>query len=220
MANVGEGQEATAATTPAAAEAAGQADKGFAFAKPAMGGPVRDEEPSRPAPANGPSPLTERQKLAMRATRNARYHEDREGHFDRLNRLSNFLVLALGSSSVVAGLSAMPWLATMSGGLTATLGAAQLVFDFSGQASLHRDLRKGFLSVCTRSRDEAQPIASLNAEMEGLYCNEPPTFHAVNIMAWNTAQLAFGRPRDTLAHVPWWRARLRHFCRFDPAAFT
>ncbi len=163
--------------------------------------------------------MTPELALEMRLLRNLRYHEDRQGHFDAWNRWINFAVLALGSTAAATALSTHPHVAVYGGALAAAAGAAQLVFDFGGKARTHLELRRSFARLYAKSVQAGADVEALHAEMTGLYADEPELFHAVNAMAYNAAELSYGRSRDELLKVAPWRAVLRHYLRFDPANF-
>jgi len=163
--------------------------------------------------------MTPELALEMRLLRNLRYHEDRQGHFDAWNRRVNFAVLALGSAAAATALSTHPHLAVYGGAFAAAAGAAQLVFDFGGKARTHLELRRSFARLYAKSVRAGADVQALHAEMTSLYADEPELFHAVNAMAYNAAELSYGRSRDDLLKVAPWRAALRHYLRFDPADF-
>lgn len=163
--------------------------------------------------------MTPELALEIRLLRNLRYHEDRQGHFDAWNRWANFAVLVLGSGAAVSALSTHPHFAAYGGAFAAAAGAAQLVFDFGGKARTHLELRRSFARLYAKSVQAGADVEALHAEMTGLYADEPELFHAVNAMAYNAAELSYGRSRDDLLKVAPWRAALRHYLRFDPADF-
>lgn len=159
-------------------------------------------------------------QLEMRAFRNARYHEDREAHFQAMSRWSNFLVVVTGSSAFAGGWAAAHEVAATSGAIAAIIGAAQLAFDFGGKAGVHHHLRRQYLEIMARCKVvDAADVAALNDKMMSIYGGEPEVYHAVNALAYNAAQEAFERPKGTGLVVAWWQALLRHWFRFKPSDF-
>lgn len=165
------------------------------------------------------APMTPDLAVAMRAYRNARYHEDREGFFNALNRWSNFVGILLGTAAFAGGAALVPALAMAGGALAAIVSAGRLVFDFSGKARIHGDLRKSFLALLAEAQRSEADTRDLERRMVELYRSEPEVFNAVNAMAYNAAQIAFERPRSTLIAVRPMRAWLRHVFRYEPSDF-
>lgn len=165
--------------------------------------------------------MNEKLALEMRLYRNVKYHEDRQGHYEWLNRWCSFFIFASGSAGLAAGLSSTaPVLWAFASGGAALLGAAQLVFDFSGKAHKHQDLRKSMIKLMAKASSPAAVLESINFEMIELYGEEPEIFHAVNMLAYNAAQKAFGRPDSTLVKLSWFQTAARNWFRFDPANFS
>ena len=150
---------------------------------------------------------------------NLRYHEDRQCHYERLQRWANFASVALGSAglaSLLAGSSRWTGGAALA---TTLVGAAQLVFDFSTHARLEADLKKESAKLLSAvDRNDFDPRAA-EADLSTMYGTELETYHAVNALAYNAAQLAFGRPTSTLLKVTGWQKWLRHFRTYEPSDF-
>lgn len=176
------------------------------------------EAASRPEATQGQevSPI---QALAMRAYRNARYHEDRQAWYDALSKWSNFLTILFGSGAFAAAIGSSEFWAAVGGAMTAIIGAAQLVFDFGVKARMHGELRRGFALIAAEAAEPHADVAKLNVAMVRLYADEPDTYHAVNALAYNAAQKAFGRPDSTLIKVSPKATRFRHWRRFEPSDF-
>lgn len=164
--------------------------------------------------------MTPKLALEMRLYRNSKYHEDRQAHYAWMSRFANFLVIVAGSSGIAAALSSSgAALTALVAGLTAVIGAAQLVFDFGGKAHIHQDLRKSMLNLMAKASKPDADLNEIQFEMIKFYGDEPEIYHAVNVLAYNAAQEAFGRPNSTLIPVSFWQRCLRHVRRFDPSNF-
>lgn len=187
---------------------------------PSAGASGEDRRLGAPgSPSTSGQAMTPDLAVAMRAYRNARYHEDREGFFNALNRWSNFVGILLGTAAFAGGAAFVPALAMVGGALAAMVSAGRLVFDFSGKARVHGDLRKSFLELLAEAQRPAADSRELERRMVELYRSEPEVFNAVNAMAYNAAQIAFERPRSTLIAVRPTRAWLRHIFRYEPSDF-
>jgi hypothetical protein len=58
--------------------------------------------------------------------------------------------------------------------------------------------------LLSKAEDEKYPVAKLRQEAALVYADEPPTMHAVNSLAYNTAMVSKGRDkehRDALYNV-------------------
>lgn len=119
--------------------------------------------------------------------RNIFYHEDRERFFALADKFGSILVIILA-------MLVMIWRpTTVYAGLLAVLVASiQLVFDFGGKARLHAFLRARANELLIRSRDEIHSVPLLQAKLDRLYADEPPSMHAVNAVASNLALAALG----------------------------
>lgn len=159
--------------------------------------------------------LTPAETLLARALAKARYHEDREAFLGAATRWLNFLVLVFGTGAF-AGLiaagdhPAAKWAAAG----TALIGSIQLVFDFPGLARTHIALRRLATEICADAVMPDADIAALNYRLIRLSAEEPPTFHAVEALAYNHAQNALGRSAKTLLQVRWWDQLWKNFWRF------
>lgn len=210
---MGVGEEAT---PTAATEAATEAHRGGAEARPAAGSGQKD-----PGSAGGlertEKALTPRQSLTITLLRNIRYHEDRQAWFTLLNGCLNLAVL-LSGTGVVATLTTKHhgWSRDIAI-LTAVIGATQLIFDLSRRQFQHERLRAGFLELYTTLTDAN--VAEVRLSAGKLYGEEPPTFFAVDTLAFNAAQKALGRPASTLRRVTLRQRLLKNVVRFTDTAF-
>lgn len=164
------------------------------------------------------APMTPELALKLRAFRNARYHEDREGFYSALGRWTNFIGIILGSAAFAGGAAQLPVLAMIGGSLAAIISASRLVFDFSGKAKSHLDLRKQFLDILAAAQMKGVNVEQLEESMIKLYKNESEVYNAVNALAYNDSQSAFGRTHNLIEVGPY-QAFFRHVYRFKPSDF-
>lgn len=134
--------------------------------------------------------------------RNALYHIARRAWLERMSRLLNLAVILGGTSYAAQVTTGSPaW--TLALGLgSATVGAIQLIFDFSGKAHLHERLQRRYyilLASIEAKRDAtAEDCANWRAELMQIYADEPPTFRALDAIADNQAtatSYGSGQPR-------------------------
>lgn len=217
MADIGQ-EEAAASSAPSTAASTSNATRAGQEAGRADVRQLAEEPSARPEAAEGQK-ISSAQALAMRAYRNARYHEDRQAWYDALSKWSNFLTILFGSGAFAAAIGSSGGWAAVGGAATAIIGAAQLVFDFGVKARMHGELRRGFALIAAEAAEPNAEASKLNVAMVRLYADEPETYHAVNALAYNAAQKAFGRPDSTLIKVSRKAARLRHWRRFEPSDF-
>lgn len=163
--------------------------------------------------------MTPQLALSMRAYRNARYHEDREAHYKRLNQAANFVLLILGSAAAASALATWASASAAAGFAVAVLGGLQLVYDLGGKASKHHELRAKFIGILAQSEMPNADMVDLNSRMVETYGDELEVFHAVNALAYNAAQKAFGRPDKAPIKVTGWQAKFRHWFTYTPDDF-
>jgi hypothetical protein len=173
-------------------------------------------------PAEEPAkPLSEAEACEISLLRNIRYHEDREGHFALLNRLLDFFVLVSGLGAVIALSDLLPEAIRIDGryiaAATSVIGAIQLVAGLSKMEHIHGDLRRRFLALHADLTESN--VADIRRQMRLLYPDEPPTFHAVDAVAYNFAQSALGRPERFLKVVTPTQRLLRNWRRYVDTPF-
>ena len=160
------------------------------------------------------------------ALRNAIYHTERRFFFDLINRLINFMVIALGAS--VAGKAAgqlnFPelWL-ELSVVIVAT---AQLVFDFGSRARTHEFLQKRYYELLAEMEtgDSEAKRKQWGEKLMTIAADEPMAMRALDALAYNKAVDATisdpQRVAECRLRVPWWHRRLRHFIAFQGAKYV
>lgn len=118
--------------------------------------------------------------------RSAIYHDIRADWLGRANRWSLFWTLILGSGAVAALGAQMPTLGQISGLAVAAVSALSLVWDFSGQARTHTDLKRQFYRLLA-DLEEGVPAEKIRAQERRLFAEEPPALRIVMATAENWA---------------------------------
>lgn len=118
--------------------------------------------------------------------RSALYHDIRQTALLRLHKILTFVNIMLGSGAIAAFGAQFPLIGQFAGLAVATVGAAQLVFDFNGSARDHADLRRRYYSLLATAQRDTDP-AAIAAEMTLIYADEPPLRDRVNRRAHNQA---------------------------------
>jgi len=197
MVDVGQAEAASASASAAEADAPTQSgtgpelDEGFA-----AGSEASDRPPK----------LTPRAALEFELMRSGAYHADRERFFDTVHRWTMFVVVLLGSAAFGDLLGQNRLLA----GAVACAGLVDLVFDVSGKARAHAQLRRlsfEMLAALLRGDDEN----GIRARLTEGYGEEPNFNGTVNCVAYNAANAQLGRSRSDQFVIGAWRRRLRHF---------
>lgn len=202
-------------------ETAGQQPASGGAAAESKAGQERGPGWAQPADRLEPTEeaLTPFIELRITLLRNIRYHEDREGFFTLWNRILTAFVLLSGTAVFVAAVHAdSPSATTQAIAIGTTLiGVVQLVFDLPRKQFLHESLRVRFLelhSEATASNVEITKVAAAR-----LYGQEPPTYYAVDALAFNAAMQSLGRNPAYARRVNLLQRRLRHRLRFANARF-
>lgn len=167
------------------------------------------------------SDLDDRDRCEIGLLRNVYYHEERAAFFARINRAIDFFILVSGLATVATLSNLLPGWLQIDGRIIAAavsiVGALQLVFRFNNSEQIHTYLRKRFLELHADLADGDEVIIARRSRT--LYPEEPPTYHAVDAIAYNAAMRAFHRPEPELLAVRWWHKLLRNFVRFSPNSF-
>jgi hypothetical protein len=150
---------------------------------------------------------------------NGAYHADREGVLDRRHRWMMFLVIALGTSSVVTmfGRSMSPYI----GVATALIGAIDLAFGLSVRARNHAYLRKEYFRIASGLANGKCTAEDAEAKMMELAAEEEPVFKAAHSLAANWAMKAvYGNTKAAPCKVGWFRRLFRHWFMMTEVDFT
>jgi hypothetical protein len=136
--------------------------------------------------AAGSSTPEDLKNLRFELLRSALYHDMCESRSRGTHRLLVFVTILLGSGAMAGFGTDFPELGQVAGLLVATLGAAQFVWDFGGQASVHAELRRRFYALLSDIEAGADPT-SVAGRMVAIYADEPPCIDRLNRKAHNRA---------------------------------
>ncbi len=155
--------------------------------------------------------------LSFEVEKSIRYHQRRRAFFERMDRLSTFLVILLGSATVAA------WSPTITGLITTVVGAAGLVVGFGGKARDHLVLAQKFTDLARTMRAKVAPteaeLRSWESERALIDSTEPPIYRALEADCYNEVCRALGRPLPPWAWEPNRLQRLlMHLWRFEKGA--
>ncbi|CDZ66326.1 Hypothetical protein NGAL_HAMBI2605_46020 [Neorhizobium galegae bv. orientalis] len=156
--------------------------------------------------------------------RNALYHIARRAWLERTSRFLNLAVILGGTSyaSQVAVGSA-GW--TLALGLgSATIGAVQLIFDFSGKAYVHERLQRRYYkllaSIEGKRNATIDDCAIWKAKLTQIYADEPPTLRALDAIADNQATAATYGSKEPRLQVSFWQSLTRNIFLHNAGRFT
>ena len=145
--------------------------------------------------------------LLFGVRRSIRYHSKRQAFYERLDRLSDFTLLLLGSGTVVLVLQAYPKLAVAAGFCVAFISGLRHVYSYGAKAGLHarfvRDFTQLERRLCTDASDET--VASVRQERLDLEAAEPPVMRVLDTICHNDLLVAMGLDsQDQRVHLPWY----------------
>lgn len=164
------------------------------------------------------------EELEFNALRNALYHTARRQRLELWSRMTNFAVIVGGASAVVdvaRDSDAGVWI----GLAIAIIGASQLVFDFSGRARTHELLQKQYYSIMSSLKEQDSPDRIFRAKMEGemlrIAGEEPPTYRALDAIAYNEACDALHglEGQKHRLKVRWWQSITAHLIHHNNVSF-
>ena len=159
--------------------------------------------------------------VLMRALALEYYCEEREAFLRRCHWLCNYLGLITATFAAVMWLQGYLDYATWATFTAFAIFAPNLVVDMSDGARVYLDVRQEVAMVideCHAGNEDRQ--AYLHHRLITAATKLPPTYHAVEALAYNVAQRYADRPHETLFVVPWWARILRNVCRFSPTFQT
>ena len=162
---------------------------------------------------NSPSerPLTPIDVVRFDALRSAYGHEDRAAFFALWHRLVMFFVTISGTAAFAALAANSSWPPPQAIALLITcLGLLDLVFDLSGQARAHAEMRRRFLDLYADAQADGAPASELNVKLHKLYGEEPLLGSAVDAIAYNRAMRSLDRPPEHMLVIPRCHRTLRH----------
>lgn len=137
-------------------------------------------------PAAQSTPTTPIEALRFDLLQSAVYHDLRQTTLQRVHRTMLFVTILLGSSAIAAFGNHWPLIGQVSGIAIASIGAAQLVWDFAGAARDHADLKRRLYGLLSKL-DEGSKLDDINAALALVYADEPPSIDRVSRRAHNRA---------------------------------
>jgi len=161
----------------------------------------------------------EMHRARFSARENVVYHASREQFFSFAAKLLTGVQVLLGTSAIAMLSNAIPGSATWTVLISALVGVVLLVLDPSALAREHRIFRSRY-HLLLAEMDEAAPRAdsarTFFSAMSRIAAEEPPTYRAVQAMAYNAAVNAEYREpeaRQHRYHIPF---HCRLFAQFFP----
>lgn len=148
-------------------------------------------------------------ELRHMALRNALYHSARRQWLENWSRLFSFLIIILGTSAAIDLTIKVPHMRELLPLAIATIGALQLVYDFSGKAKNHAFLQARYYNLlatideCTAASSEQ--CAAWKSEFSRIAADAPPVMRALDAVADNqaTSALLGGGPRLKVTYWEW-----------------
>jgi len=159
------------------------------------------------------------ENIRFNVIRNALYHTARRRSAELWSRIFSFIIIALGTAAMsdLAGGIGIP--AIVPGALVALAGAAQLVFDFAGQARTHQQLQRQYYELLADMEESLDPaeqdLARWRADMIRITSDEPPIYRAIDAKAYNDAIDAADFDAGERLTIPWHHNILGHLWHFD-----
>ena len=124
--------------------------------------------------------------------RSIRYHSKRQAFYERLDRLSDFTLLLLGSGTVVLVLQEYPGMAVAAGFCVAFISSLRHVYSYGAKAGLHSRFVRDFTQLEKRLRadDSIDTVAAVEEERLEIESAEPPVMRALDVICHNELLVA------------------------------
>ena len=132
--------------------------------------------------------------LLFGVRRSIRYHSKRQAFYERADRLSDFLLLLLGSGTVVLALQEYPRLTVAAGFCVAFISGLRHVYSYGIKAGLHARFVRDFTQLDKRlyADDSDETVAAVKQERLELEATEPPVMRALDTICHNELLVAMG----------------------------
>lgn len=161
---------------------------------------------------------TEKNNLLWGIQLAVRYHQHRIRFYDSIHMLSTFLMILLGSGTVIFALKNMDPVLVMSAGLLVTFfSTLDLVWGTTKKSRFHYDLSKRFINlereiIKIEDGDLAQIINQrLLIEME-----EPPVLRVLYDYCYNEMLQMKGTEEGNILKFKWYHRLTKDFTDFFP----
>ena len=152
--------------------------------------------------------------LLFDVRRSIRYHSKRQAFYERLDRLSDFALLLLGSGTVVLVLQAYPKLAVAAGFCVAFISGLRHVYSYGLKAGLHARFVRDFTQLEKRlcSDDSDETVDAVTQERLDLEATEPPVMRVLDTICHNDLLVAMGLDsEDQRVHLSWFQRLTANF---------
>ena len=169
--------------------------------------------------------LIKQWQMKFNAAKWRRYHTARAAHYERLDRWVTFLSVVLGSTSIInvwlllfSPTTLSLWVAA----IVAVMNAAKLVFEFSRNAQLHRDMFRDFTALAMEISETLYPdfaqCRKWESQMIAINGRMYRIFWALEAHCYNQTVVEFSdnmRPPLELG----WRGRFKNLFLFSNDKF-
>lgn len=162
-------------------------------------------------------------ELLHHCDRCVRYHNARRAFFDFWNKLILASIVFLNSGAVAILITKSNTnLVAIIALIPALLLVINLVYDLANKARIHEFLSRRFHAIeILIDTDQANDdkIMEWRKQMNIIYADEPPTYHALNAVCFNDSTKALGYDRKYFHEIVWWKYFLRNWIRFSATEF-
>lgn len=162
--------------------------------------------------------------LLMDVQRSIRYHDRRQGFYQAILGVSQFIILMFGTATVATfgaklGEGWPEWVRLAPSVLASALVAAMLVFRFGDKAWLHMDLKRDFIRLEQRlelmRHDHApEQVSQVQADRLAIEVREPKVLRVLDTICHNDVMRAMGYGKDDLIAVGWFQKMAAPFFDF------
>ena len=155
--------------------------------------------------------MDEFEALVMDIRRSIRYHDRRQGFYQAILGLSQFVILLFGTATIATfgakiGSSLPEWVRLLPSVLASVLVAITLVFRISDKAWLHLDLKRDFIRLeqkieLIRTSWTPKGVSELQAERLGIEAREPKVLRVLDTLCHNEFLRSMGYDQSQLVEV-------------------
>lgn len=158
-------------------------------------------------------------RLNFGVEKSIRYHQRRQAHYGRLQKLIAFGIIVSGSAAFVQISTHPEWF----GLVAAALGALDFVVGFSLKAREHAVLHKRFADLAGEMRSAPNPSEEQVRRWElrrlDIETEEPQVHYALEAWCDNEVSRAWGWDQEGLIPMTWWQRLTMDWVTFSRTHF-
>lgn len=143
--------------------------------------------------------------LEFLISKSIRYHAKKRRFFELLQRVSQTVILAGGSSAFSSIIAKNNSFSLYAAGIVALFGLMDYTFDFSGKVRLHNDLYRRLIDLAVQlmklEKLDKTSISYIRSERYLIGADSPTVGRVLDVLCHNEEVIARGLPRNEMYYI-------------------